>query len=93
MGSLVGFTAYAFLLRNTRAAVATSYAYINPVVAIVLGIALGGEHLDGASIAGGAIVLAAVLLVLQGRRAKEAAPKELETRLGAVESHVGIAAR
>jgi len=67
MGSLVGFNAYAFLLRNTRAAVATSYAYINPVVAILLGIGLGGEHLDAASASGGGIVLMAVLLVSRGR--------------------------
>jgi drug/metabolite transporter (DMT)-like permease len=70
VGSLVGFTAYAFLLRHTRAAVATSYAYVNPIVAILLGIAVGGEHLDGASGLGGAIVLGAVLLVSRGKRAK-----------------------
>jgi len=69
MGSLVGFTAYAFLLRHTRAAVATSYAYINPVVAILLGIWLGAEHLDTASACGGVIVLAAVLLVSRGKQA------------------------
>jgi drug/metabolite transporter (DMT)-like permease len=68
MGSLVGFTAYAFLLRHTRAAVATSYAYINPLVAILLGVAMGGEHLDAASAAGGAIVLGAVLLVSRGKQ-------------------------
>ncbi len=68
MGSLVGFTAYAFLLRHTRAAVATSYAYINPLVAILLGIAVGGEHIDAASGLGGAIVLGAVLLVSRGGR-------------------------
>jgi len=67
MGSLVGFTAYAFLLRHTRAAVATSYAYVNPVVAIFLGIALGGERLDAASAVGGLVVLAAVLLVSRGK--------------------------
>jgi drug/metabolite transporter (DMT)-like permease len=67
IGSLVGFSAYAFLLRHTRAAVATSYAYINPVVAIVLGVQLGGEHLDLASACVGAIVLASVLLVSLGK--------------------------
>jgi drug/metabolite transporter (DMT)-like permease len=71
MGSLVGFTAYAFLLRHTRAAVATSYAYINPVVAILLGVGIGGEHFDAASACGGGIVLTAVLLV---SRAKASSP-------------------
>ena len=43
-GSIVAFSAYGLLLRITRPAIATSYAYVNPVVALVLGIALGGEH-------------------------------------------------
>jgi drug/metabolite transporter (DMT)-like permease len=43
-GSIVAFSAYGFLLRSTRPAIATSYAYVNPVVALALGIALGGEH-------------------------------------------------
>jgi drug/metabolite transporter (DMT)-like permease len=68
MGSIVGFSAYVFLLRHTRAAVATSYAYINPVVAILLGVGLGGEHLDLASACGGAIVLTSVLVVSEGKR-------------------------
>ena len=36
---LVGFTAYSYLLQHTRPAVASSYAYVNPVIAVVLGIA------------------------------------------------------
>jgi drug/metabolite transporter (DMT)-like permease len=70
MGSLVGFTAFAFLLRHTRAAVATSYAYINPVVAILLGVGLAHEHLDVASACGGGIVLTAVLLVTRAKRSQ-----------------------
>lgn len=42
-GSLIGFTAYAYLLRTVRPALATSYAYVNPVVALALGAVLGGE--------------------------------------------------
>ena len=67
-GSLVGFTAYAFLLRHTRASVATSYAYVNPVIALLLGVLMAGERIDLASGIGAVIVLAAVLLVSQGRR-------------------------
>jgi drug/metabolite transporter (DMT)-like permease len=62
-GSLVGFTAYSYLLRHTRPAVATSYAYVNPVIAIALGVAFGGEGFGVASAVGTAIVLAAVVLV------------------------------
>ncbi len=62
-GSVLGFSAYTYLLANTRPAVATSYAYVNPVIAVVLGLAAGGEHLGPTSLAGAAIVLAAVVLV------------------------------
>lgn len=72
-GSLVGFTAYSYLLKHTRASVATSYAYVNPVIAVALGVAFAGEKLDAPSAAGTVIVLAAVALVA---RARQAAPQQ-----------------
>jgi drug/metabolite transporter (DMT)-like permease len=39
-GSLIGFSSYAYLLRRVRPALATSYAYVNPVVAVGLGVGL-----------------------------------------------------
>jgi drug/metabolite transporter (DMT)-like permease len=42
-GSMIAFSAYGFLLRNTRSTLATSYAYVNPMVALALGSLLGGE--------------------------------------------------
>jgi drug/metabolite transporter (DMT)-like permease len=62
-GSLVGFSAYSLLLKHTRPVVATSYAYVNPVIAVVLGVAFAGERFGLASFLGAAIVLAAVVLV------------------------------
>jgi drug/metabolite transporter (DMT)-like permease len=62
-GSLVGMTAYSYLLAHTRPAVATSYAYINPVIAVVLGVALAGERLSATSVVGAVFVLAAVVVV------------------------------
>ena len=44
-GSLVAFTAYNWLLRNARPVVATSYAYVNPILAVLIGAALSGEPL------------------------------------------------
>ena len=44
-GSLVAFTAYNWLLRNARPIVATSYAYVNPILAVLIGAALSGEVL------------------------------------------------
>lgn len=74
-GSIVGFTAYQFLLRNVRPALATSYAYVNPVVAVILGVTLGGETLTGFGIAGAVlIVLAVALVIFSGARSKQPAP-------------------
>jgi drug/metabolite transporter (DMT)-like permease len=71
-GSLVGFSAYSWLLANSRPAVAMSYAYVNPVIAVLLGAALGGEALGwatlGATVMIGGGVMAAVVL---GRRTKK----------------------
>jgi drug/metabolite transporter (DMT)-like permease len=68
-GSLVGFTAYSYLLAHTRPAVATSYAYVNPVIAVVLGVALAGERFGATSLVGAVVVLAAVALVGRGKAA------------------------
>ncbi|WP_437924290.1 drug/metabolite exporter YedA [Sorangium sp. So ce291] len=66
-GSIVGLSAYTFLLRNTRPAIATSYAYVNPIVAIALGIALGGERASAATWAAAAVIGAGVLIVSRAR--------------------------
>lgn len=47
MGSLIAYSAYMFLLRTVRPTLATSYAYANPIVAVVLGITLGEETITG----------------------------------------------
>jgi drug/metabolite transporter (DMT)-like permease len=62
-GSLVAYSAYQYLLRTVRPALATSYAYVNPAVALLLGGVLGGERLAPAAWAGAAVVLCAVVLV------------------------------
>jgi drug/metabolite transporter (DMT)-like permease len=64
-GSLVGFTAYSWLLRNTRAAVATSYAYVNPILAVVIGAWLSGEPLGVTTVIANAMIVAAVMLALR----------------------------
>lgn len=68
LGSLVGFTAYSWLLRNARPAVATSYAFVNPVLAVLLGVALAGEPLTRATVLAAPLVVVAVVLVIGGRR-------------------------
>lgn len=68
VGSLVGFTAYMYLLVRVRPALATSYAYVNPVLALLLGVWLGGERVGMIEIAAMAVILAGVALVVLGQR-------------------------
>jgi drug/metabolite transporter (DMT)-like permease len=67
-GSLVGFTAFAYCLHELPATTVGTYAYVNPVVAVVLGAALLGEPLSLGLLLGAAMILAAVLLTTWRRR-------------------------
>ena len=63
-GSLIGFTAYVWLLKVTTPARASTYAYVNPVVAVFLGWSLAGEQITArTSFAAAAIILAVVIIV------------------------------
>ncbi len=64
-GSLVGFTAYSWLLRNARPTVATSYAYVNPVIAVIIGAALYGEPIGVSTIVANVLIGGAVMLALR----------------------------
>ncbi|KXJ03007.1 transporter [Serratia marcescens] len=66
-GSMLAISAYMFLLKNVRPAVATSYAYVNPVVAVLLGIGFAGESLAPREWLALAIIVAAVVLVTLGK--------------------------
>jgi drug/metabolite transporter (DMT)-like permease len=66
-GSLIAYSAYGYLLRRVRPALATSYAYVNPVVAVGLGIGLAGEHITLLGIGAMLVILAGVGLVALGR--------------------------
>lgn len=64
-GSVIAINAYMYLIRNTSPAVATSYAYVNPVVAVLLGTTFAGEVLSPVEwLALGIIILAVVLVTL-----------------------------
>ncbi len=67
-GSLVGFTAYMYLLKRVRPALATSYAYVNPVIAVTLGVVFAGERITLIGVAAMAIIIVGVVLVLVGQR-------------------------
>ena len=69
LGSLVGFSAYVFLLQTVRPAVATSYAYVNPIVAIALG-AFSGEAITPRALAAAALTLAGVAVIATAAKPK-----------------------
>ena len=77
-GSWIGFSAYLYLLRRVRPAVATSYAYVNPVIAMALGVALAGERVTLTEWAAMPVILGGVALVViahgQAEEAVEHAP-------------------
>jgi drug/metabolite transporter (DMT)-like permease len=62
-GSLVGFSAYMYLLKTVRPTLATSYAYVNPMVALTLGVIFANEVVTGSQLLAMAIVLVGVVIV------------------------------
>ncbi|MFJ8471658.1 EamA family transporter [Kitasatospora sp. NPDC094011] len=67
-GSLLAFTAYSWLLRSAPLTLVGTYAYVNPVVAVLLGWLILAEPLTGPTLAGGAIVVVGVCLVVSVSR-------------------------
>ncbi|MEE1824438.1 EamA family transporter [Streptomyces sp. BE20] len=67
-GSLVAYTAYAWLLRSAPLTLVATYAYVNPVVAVLLGWLVLAEPLTGPTLLGGAIVVVGVCLVVSVSR-------------------------
>jgi len=66
-GSLIGFSAYIWLLHNVRPALAGSYAYVNPVIAVVLGVMLAGERFTPHDIGAMAVILLGVVAITLGK--------------------------
>ncbi|TMG16568.1 MAG: EamA family transporter [Chloroflexi bacterium] len=79
-GSLVGFSAYVWLLRSAPLSLVSTYAYVNPVVAVILGAAFLGEGLSARTLIAGGIILAAVALIVVARNraaASQVPPREV----------------
>jgi drug/metabolite transporter (DMT)-like permease len=70
-GSIVAFSAYLYVLKTVRPALATSYAYVNPPVAVLFGVMLAHEHVGPFDLAGMAIILMGVgmITVMRTRKA------------------------
>jgi drug/metabolite transporter (DMT)-like permease len=67
-GSIIAFSAYLYVLKHARPALATSYAYVNPPVAVLFGVLLAGEHVGTFDLAGMAIILLGVGVITLARQ-------------------------
>ncbi|MFZ6724984.1 drug/metabolite exporter YedA [Undibacterium sp. MH2W] len=67
-GSLLAFTAYMFLLSKVHTGLAGSYAYVNPVIAVALGAAFGGEHISVKAMVAMTIILGSVMMLTSARK-------------------------
>jgi len=84
VGSLLGFTAYSWLLRVCEPAKVATYAYVNPIVAVVLGWAMGGEQVTSQMLLGALMIVPAVVLTVRSgagvnRPAPAALPQSCST--------------
>jgi len=70
VGAILAYTAYGWLLKHTSTPVLTSYAYVNPAIAVVLGWALAGERMGARELVAGFVIVSSVALLLLPRPAK-----------------------
>ena len=70
IGAIVGYTAYIWLLRHCDPAKVATYAYVNPVVAVLLGALFAGETLTGRTALAAAVIVGSVALVITAQQAK-----------------------
>ena len=70
-GSLIGFGAYIWLLKSTDSTIVSTYAYVNPVVAVFLGWLLAGEQLTSSDTFAAAIILCAVIIITKAQAIAE----------------------
>jgi drug/metabolite transporter (DMT)-like permease len=77
-GSIAGFTAYVWLLHHESPTKVGTYAYVNPVVAVIIGYFLGGEPLGARTVLGGVFVLASVVTITSMRTKNPAVVEDAE---------------
>jgi drug/metabolite transporter (DMT)-like permease len=73
-GSILAYSAYVWLLQNAPISLVSTYAYVNPVVAVFLGALILGEAITAGILAGGAIVVVGVALVVRSERPRPPEP-------------------
>lgn len=76
-GSIAAFSAYVWLLQVRPATQVSTYAYVNPVIAVILGVFFAGEHISVVQLAGLITILSSVLLINLAKYRKEKKALEL----------------
>jgi drug/metabolite transporter (DMT)-like permease len=84
-GSIIGFTAYVWLIHHESPTKVGTYAYVNPVVAVLVGYFLGGEQIGLRTILGTAFVLVSIVVITTTRQTKPVATVTEESRADVVE--------
>jgi len=79
-GSLIGFTAYVWLLHHESPTKVGTYAYVNPVIAVLIGYFFGGETLGVRTLIGTGCVLVSVVMITTARSRKPEPERELVRR-------------
>jgi drug/metabolite transporter (DMT)-like permease len=69
-GSLIGYTAYAWLLQVSTPARVSTYGYVNPFIAVLLGCTIGREPFSHALVMAGALIIVAVIMIVTGGSTK-----------------------
>jgi drug/metabolite transporter (DMT)-like permease len=85
-GSIIGFTAYVWLIHHESPTKVGTYAYVNPIVAVLVGYFLGGEALSMRTILGSLFVLVSVVVITTTRAKKPVATVPIENTADAVKS-------
>jgi drug/metabolite transporter (DMT)-like permease len=80
-GSILGFTAYVWLLHHESPTMVGTYAYVNPVVAVLVGYFLGGEALGARTVVGTLLVLVSVVVITTTPKEAKSAGLTQETQL------------
>jgi drug/metabolite transporter (DMT)-like permease len=75
-GSIAGFTAYVWLIHHESPTKVATYAYVNPVVAVIVGYFFGGEGLNLRTVLGALLVLASVVVITTGKKMVQQSPIE-----------------
>ena len=80
-GSLIGFTAYSWLLKNAQPTMVATYAYVNPVIAVLLGWLIAGESFTGQMLIGAGVIVGSVVLITSQNDDKNEAKSEYDEKM------------